>query len=113
MPPVPKPQHNRRQPKRAKRTAFSDKTRMEIYERDNGLCVHCFANGADIHHIEFRSSLTPDVSHKRNGCVLCLKCHSRAHQEREFREWLRGWKEKMLDENGDFIELPFSDWEGE
>lgn len=112
MPPVPKPNHNRRTPKRAQRTAFSRGTRLAIWERDNGLCVNCFAYGADIHHIEFRSSLTPDVAHKRNGAVLCLRCHERAHRERSFREWLREWKETMLDKEGN-MKLPFTDLEDE
>lgn len=106
--PSPKPKHERRTPKRARRTAFSRETKLAIWERDNGLCINCFAYGADIHHIRFRSELTDDVSHKRNGCVLCERCHTRAHREQEFREYLRNWKETQLDENGD-IKLPFSD----
>lgn len=102
MPPAPKPQHNRRVPKRVNRTAFSRETRLVIWERDNGLCINCFAYGADIHHINFRSELTEDVSHERNGAVLCLRCHERAHRERSFREWLRNWKETMLNENGEY-----------
>jgi hypothetical protein len=101
--PVPKPDHKRRIEKRAKRTEFSKETRLAINERDNGLCIKCLKQAADIHHIEYRSSLAPDVSHKRNGCCLCLEHHELAHRSREFREWLRYWKDTFLDPDGDYI----------
>lgn len=101
--PVPKPKHNRRTVKRAKRTEFSKETRIAIYERDHGLCIQCHKQASDIHHIRFRSELTEDVAHKRNGCCLCLEHHELAHRSREFREWLRDWKETILDADGDYI----------
>jgi len=103
--PVNKPNHSRRVEKRAKRTAFSDKTRKEIGDRDGWLCIVCKRIAAEIHHIEYRSKLTEDCSSKRNGCCLCWWCHNEVHtgkRSKELREWLRGWKENKLDEKGDY-----------
>lgn len=108
--PAPKPKHNRRVKKRAARTEFSRKTREEIAERDGGRCVRCYAPATDIHHINFRSELTADVSHKRNGCCVCRRCHAYAHSGKDGREWFVIWKNTHLDENGDYIKLPFDDW---
>lgn len=108
--PAPKPKHSRKIDKRAKRTEFVRETREAIAERDQGCCVRCGVPAVHIHHISYRSQLTDDVSSKRNGVCVCHKCHEFAHGSREGREWFKHWKEKYLDENGDYIELPFSDY---
>lgn len=108
--PAPKIKHKRRTRKRANRTDFSRETREAIAERDNSCCVRCGKAAVHIHHINFRSELTEDVAHKRNGCCVCHECHNFAHGSRSGREWFVRFKEKYLDENGDYIELTFSDW---
>jgi 5-methylcytosine-specific restriction endonuclease McrA len=98
MPPAPKPQHNRRVPKRSKRGEFSPKVREFITERDKGLCVRCFKVAVHIHHITFKSQGGQGTAY--NGASVCYVCHSWAHSGREGREWFERWRETMLDEEG-------------
>jgi 5-methylcytosine-specific restriction endonuclease McrA len=96
---VPKPTYR----KRKRTTDFSRKTRQAILERDNYSCVRCGRLVSSIHHIRFRSELTDDVTHKRNGVCVCITCHSYAHERKAGREWFREFKRTRLDENGDYV----------
>lgn len=97
--PVPKPNHKSHK----QSTDFPAATRKAIIERDNGLCVRCKRKGEHIHHIFFRSEHTSDVNHKRNGVLVCSKCHYDAHHDKKVREWFRNFKKTRLNENGDYI----------
>ena len=103
--PAPKPQHNRRVPKRVDRGKFSAKTIKEILERDQFQCVRCGSTHLESvpHHIQFRSQNGLGI--KRNGATICIACHREAHKYKEVREWFESWKERTLDENGDKKEL--------
>lgn len=105
--------HNRRTPKRKQRGEFSQKTIKEIRERDDDRCIKCFTRSmieSVPHHIHYKSEGGEGI--KRNGCIVCRDCHDWAHHKKdgpngepsaEGREWFRTWKEKNLDENGDYI----------
>jgi 5-methylcytosine-specific restriction endonuclease McrA len=95
--------HNRRTPKRKARGEFSKKTKLEIYERDEGLCVRCGSPHLDSnpHHITFKSQ--GGEGDKRNGCCICRPCHTWAHNLKEGREWFENWRETNLDEKGDKV----------
>ena len=59
--------------------------RKVVYERDNGLCVLCGAQAAEVHHIVFRSQLGTNSA--INLACLCRHCHEMAHgvQAKEVR----------------------------
>ena len=101
--PVSKPQHNRRTPKRVNRGKFSTDTIKAILERDDYQCVRCGSRYLESvpHHITFKSRGGTGV--KRNGVTICLDCHREAHATREVREWFEKWRERTLDENGDYL----------
>lgn len=61
---------------RLSKTAYQ-KRRLEVYERDGGLCVLCGRQGAHIHHIVFRSQGGTDDM--ENLVTLCGECHDHAH----------------------------------
>jgi 5-methylcytosine-specific restriction endonuclease McrA len=107
--PAPKPNHNRRTPKRAQRGEFTPLMRKEIYDRDQGLCVRCGRVAVHIHHIVYRSQ--GGGNDKRNGVCVCHSCHEHAHGSKEGRGWFEFWRDKYLDESGELIELPFSEEE--
>ncbi|GGB43446.1 hypothetical protein GCM10011409_21320 [Lentibacillus populi] len=84
---VPKPQHKRRIPKRAKRGEFSKEVRQQVYERDRGLCQQCGRRGEEIHHVKFKSRGGRGVF--TNGLTLCHLCHKKVHMNGELTEyWL-------------------------
>lgn len=92
--PVPKPNFNRRTPKRANRGRFSKQTIQNIKDRDNGLCVRCGAQAVDIHHVIFKSQ--GGLGTEDNGVCVCRKCHDWAHQKREGRKWFEDYRNQHL-----------------
>src|SRR5699024_4903963 len=76
--PAPKPNFKRRKPKLSQRGKFSDATIAKIIERDNRLCVICFAPADDIHHVKYKSAGGRGVY--TNGVCLCRNCHNDAHR---------------------------------
>lgn len=101
--PTPKPNHNRKTPKRVDRGKFSSKTIKEILERDNYQCVRCghYHLESVPHHVIFKSQ--GGDNSKRNGVSICIACHVEAHKFKEVRKWFESWVEKNLDENGNRI----------
>ncbi len=75
--PAPKKPFKRRKPKLSQRGKFSDATIAKIIDRDNGLCVICFAPANDIHHVRFKSHGGRGVY--TNGVCICRHCHDDAH----------------------------------
>lgn len=105
---VPKPQHNRRVPKRGNNSKFSSKTIKEIFERDNYQCVRCGSFNLDEipHHITYRSQMGKGT--KRNGATICIRCHKQVHESKEskvVRKFFEDWRDRTLDDNGDKKEL--------
>lgn len=99
--PVPKPQHNRRVPKRKDRTNFSAKTIKDILERDLYQCVRCGSHHLESipHHVIYRSQL--GEGSKRNGVTICLECHKWAHlSKKHHNEWFSRWVDLNLDMDG-------------
>lgn len=92
--PQPKPVHNRRVPKRGKRTKFSTSVRKAIVKRDKGLCVRCGSPYDNIHHITFASQ--GGLGTVDNGVCVCFSCHEWAHSGREGREWFEQYREQHL-----------------
>lgn len=92
---IPKPNFKRRVPKLSKRGKFSEKTITKIINRDDGLCVVCFAQANDIHHCLFKSQGGRGVF--TNGVCLCRDCHSNAHNSAEEAKRLQ---QMMIDKYG-------------
>lgn len=90
---IPKPNHQRRAPKKTKRSQFSKKVRKQIFERDEGSCRQCGGPGQEIHHIVYRSRSGRGVY--SNGLTLCHDCHREIHENTDlsdkwiniFRDW--------------------------
>lgn len=99
--PVPKPNHNRKNPKRKDRTNFRAKTIQEILERDHHQCVRCGSYHLESvpHHVVYRSQM--GEGSKRNGVSICVFCHEWAHRSaKKNNEWFRCWVELNLDNDG-------------
>jgi 5-methylcytosine-specific restriction endonuclease McrA len=94
---VPKPQHERRTPKRVDRGKFSVLTTQHIFERDNCSCVRC-GTSSDLesvpHHIIFKSQ--GGLGEKDNGATVCLSCHRLAHILREVIVWFEDYRTRVL-----------------
>jgi 5-methylcytosine-specific restriction endonuclease McrA len=108
MPAIPKPDHNRRTPKRKNLTNFDQKTIREIAERDEHQCVRCGSYQLDPvpHHVQYRSSM--GTGSKRNGVSICRRCHDWAHSnKKQHNIWFARWVELNLDEEGNRLhEVP-------
>lgn len=101
MPPVPKPQHNRRIAKQKNRNQFSADTIQEIFERDEYSCVRCGSMRIDSipHHVQYRSDLGEGT--KRNGITICRTCHDYFHNsKKKHNVWAEEWVRLNLDEQG-------------
>ncbi len=96
MYPVPKPNFKRRAPKQATRNEFKQSVRMEIYERDNGLCRQCGAPGEHIHHVLYRSRGGRGVY--TNGLTLCHVCHTKVHTNAALTKY---WLQTFVDLYGE------------
>jgi 5-methylcytosine-specific restriction endonuclease McrA len=58
---------------------YNEKTRPFIFQRANGLCQECTAQGTDPHHIFGRSG--ERLNDTRYIILLCHTCHERAGQD--------------------------------
>jgi len=85
----PKKTHKRWKPKHSSRNEFSNKTRQEIWDRENGMCQCCGGRGEEIHHSRFKSQQGRGVY--SNGILLCHNCHEQTHQSREMADYWREW----------------------
>lgn len=92
---VPKPEHNRRVPKRSARNNFSKSVRQAVYERDNGICQMCKGKGTEIHHVFFKSRGGRGVI--TNGLTLCQPCHRKVHMSGELTDY---WIDVFVDRYG-------------
>jgi 5-methylcytosine-specific restriction endonuclease McrA len=94
---VPKPQHERRTPKRVDIGKFSPLTTKHIFERDNHSCVRC-GTSHDLesvpHHIIYKSAM--GLGEKSNGCTICRTCHREAHSLRKVRQWFEQYRLTVL-----------------
>lgn len=99
---VPKPEHNRRVPKRGKRNNFPKSVRKQAYERDNGRCQICNGKGEEIHHCQPRGRQGRGVL--TNALTLCSNCHRRIHADNELMDY---WIDVYTDRYGAFF------WEDE
>lgn len=83
---------------------FTEKIKLEIFERDRYKCVRC-GTGRNLervpHHIIFKSQ--GGTGEKRNGATVCMECHRKSHTLRKVREWFEYWRDKNLDEDGNKI----------
>lgn len=79
----PKKTYKKRKPSLAARGKFSKRTIADIVVRDSGLCVLCYAEAFDIHHVKYKSAQGRGVF--TNGVCLCRVCHDRAHSEQSVR----------------------------
>lgn len=71
---VPKPSHNRKAPKRGKRSEFPKKVKDEVFEKNGGLCEICGHRPiSDFHHVKNRSQGGRGVITNCSG--LCHGCH--------------------------------------
>jgi 5-methylcytosine-specific restriction endonuclease McrA len=93
---VPKPNHNRRVPKRGDRSKFSKQTRHQVYERENGLCQNCGGRGSEVHHVFPRSRSGRNVI--TNALLLCDTCHRLIHKENALMDF---WIDKYTDIYGE------------
>lgn len=82
---VPKPNHNRRVPKRSNRNNFTKSVRQAVYDRDNGICQMCMGKGTEIHHVFFKSRGGRGVA--TNGLTLCQSCHRKVHNSGELTDY--------------------------
>lgn len=106
--PVPKPNYKSKK----KNKNFSQKVIMDIFDRDDWECVKCGSHLIESvpHHIRYKSQ--GGTGEKRNGVTVCRSCHDWAHHKSdskfgepssEGRKWFEDWRERHLNENGDYI----------
>ena len=85
MPAVPKPKKTK-----SRKKGVSDITKQD-YERMidefGECCMICGKYPAEAHHLVFRSQSSN--GNWRNLAPLCNACHTRAHRQREFADYLR------------------------
>jgi 5-methylcytosine-specific restriction endonuclease McrA len=72
-----------------------------VLERDEGICQYCGRQGVNIHHIVPAGMGGKRIHIKENLITLCLDCHSRAHSNREMREFTYEWSRRLY---GDVID---------
>lgn len=74
------------------RNPIPRKLQQEVWERDEGLCQHCFRQGSlPPHHIVPAGMGRKRVHRIENLIILCIKCHTEAHKTRKMREWCEDW----------------------
>ena len=63
---------------------FSNKTKQEIFDRDNGLCILSGSANVDSpHHAWYgiEAEYTEDANIADKGVLLCMRCHHYIHHE--------------------------------
>lgn len=92
--PVPKPKFKRYKPKRVNRGKFDRLARLQIIERDGGVCQECGAPGTQIHHVKPKSS-GKGRGVVTNGMLVCQPCHTRLHRNNDrLKFWQEVFKER-------------------
>jgi 5-methylcytosine-specific restriction endonuclease McrA len=81
-------------PKRKERTQITKKDYAKMLEVFGAYCQECGYTPIHAHHLVFRSSL--GTGNWRNLAPLCERCHTRAHKDREFADYLREKRAKLL-----------------
>lgn len=87
---VPKPKHRRRTRKRP--AAFTEQTRQEVWDRQDGECWLCRRGITEFHHAYPRAlggTSRPELGESWNCIGLCTQCHRDVEASRELRERLR------------------------
>jgi len=83
----PKPNHQRRVPKRSKRGEFSKEIRTKIFENENHCCQMCGGKATQIHHVMPRGRSGRGVI--TNGMAICNGCHTLIHKDNELlNHWI-------------------------
>ncbi|CDQ39522.1 HNH endonuclease [Virgibacillus salexigens] len=75
---------------------FSEKTKQEIFERDDWRCVRCESYYIESvpHHIIYKSQ--GGTGEATNGATVCRDCHTLAHSRKDVRKWFEGFREQLL-----------------
>src|SRR5690625_5031198 len=71
---LPKPNHQRRVPKRSKRGESSKEIRTKIFENENHCCQMCDGKATQIHHVMPRGRAGRVVI--THGMAICNGCHT-------------------------------------
>ena len=74
-------------PSRKERTAISKEDYNRMIEEFGDYCMTCGHTPISAHHLVFRSSI--GTGNWRNLAPLCEKCHTKAHKDRAFADYLR------------------------
>jgi len=87
---------------------FDKKTKWIIKERDN-VCVICWDDWSDFHHIYFsnEAKYTKDRNNEDQGVLLCRLCHGKAHWCKRW-EWIR---QDCINYINKKYEIGKTDWE--
>ena len=78
----------------AKLSAEADRgSRIMVAQRDGMRCLKCKSQGVQVHEIVPRSHFgrisLHICFHPKNRCLLCPRCHERAHTNKRRRELLK------------------------
>ena len=73
--------------KRTKACAISKKTKLKVYQRDNGLCIFCGAQGLPEAHVIPRSQ--GGLGCEANIITACRKCHDKLDNSPKRKEMLK------------------------
>lgn len=105
MPSVPKPQHNRRAPKRGDLTKITNKVRKEVQIRSEGKCERCGRTTAyafEMSHL-IQASQGGSGSDPANIVLLCGPsvntgtCHNFADYTAAGREWRMQKRKELIE----------------
>lgn len=83
----PKPNHKRRKPKQKERGEITKAQRQLTLDWFGDSCTNCNGYPIELHHVVFRSQ--GGRGGYRNLMPLCKTCHTKAHTDRQFADYLR------------------------
>ena len=90
----PKPKHKRRVPKQKQRNAITTPEYQKAVDYFGECCYICGLRPIEMHHIHHRSQGGRGTY--RNLMPLCKKHHDKAHEERDFANYLRELKVEVF-----------------
>ncbi len=104
MPPIPKPKHKRRKPKRGQVSRITANVREEVKQRSGGRCERCGASQSyafELAHLQ-QASQGGRGDEPWNIALLCGPsvnsgtCHNFADYTSEGREWRMKKREELI-----------------